>query len=132
MAARNRSKVEDMRRFLAIILLAGFLIGLMLAPDAWGQGAAPEPLCAPDQDCAEIVRWGGWGLIILGLLFFVVWLEPRRRSAEGEQTTLTRIPMLQAFQRRIDKELAGWRRFQWPVLGALFIALGAATLAGWR
>ena len=121
-----------MRSLLAIAALASFLIGLILAPGAWAQNQPPEPLCAPGQDCTEAARWGAWGLIFLGIMCFVVWLEPPRRSSEGEASALHRIPMLGVLQRRLDKERTGWRRFQWPVLGAFFIALGAATLAGWR
>ncbi len=119
-----------MRSLLAIAALAGFLIGLILAPDAWAQNQLPEPLCAPGQDCTEAARWGAWGLIFLGIMCFVVWLEPPRRSSEGEESALHRIPMLGVLQRRLERELTGWRRFQWPVLGAFFIAVGVATLAG--
>ncbi len=121
-----------MRSLLAIAALAGFLIGLILAPDSWAQTQPPEPLCAPGQDCTEAARWGAWGLIFLGIMCFVVGLGPPRRSSEGEESALHRIPMLGVLQRRLDKERTGWRRFQWPVLGAFFIILGAATLAGWR
>ena len=34
--------------------------------------------------------------------------------------------------RRIDRELSGWRRLQWPVIGLFFAGLGVATLMGWR
>ena len=41
------------------------------------------------------------------------------------------LPIMGALQRRIDKELSGWRRFQWPVIGLSFMALGCAFLFGW-
>ncbi len=41
------------------------------------------------------------------------------------------LPIMGALQRRIDKELTGWRRFQWPVIGLAFMALGVAFLFGW-
>ena len=119
-----------MRSLLAIVPLVGFLIGLTLAPDARAQNQPPEPLCAPGQDCTEAARWGAWGLIFLGIMCFVVWLEPPRRSSEGEESARHRIPTLRVLQRRLERELTGWRRFQWPVLGVFFIAVGVATLAG--
>ncbi len=104
---------------------------LALVSPARAQDETAQSLCPPGQDCAEVAHWGAWGLIVLGLSFFIVWLEPPRREA-GEESALHRIPMMQSFQRRLEKERTGWRRFQWPVLGAFFIGLGAATLFGWR
>jgi hypothetical protein len=118
------------------LLLFAMLIAVLAgaSPEAWAQATVelPCPQASEGTDCAEVTRWGAWGLIFLGLMCFVVWLEPPRRSSEGEESALHRIPMLGVLQRRLDKERIGWRRFQWPVLGAFFIALGAATLAGWR
>jgi hypothetical protein len=130
-AGASGKRSTTMGRLLPSLFLAILLPVLDLAGSARAQGEAAEPLCAPGQDCAEVAHWGAWGLIILGLMCFIVWLEPRRRAVE-EESMLHRIPMLQVLQRRLEKERAGWRRFQWPILGAFFIALGAATLAGWR
>ncbi len=96
------------------------------------QGESGEAACPPGQDCAEAAHWGAWGLVVLGLIFFAVWFVPPRRESEEEASLLDRVPMMQTLQRRIEKELTGWRRFQWPLLGAFFILLGVATLAGWR
>ena len=41
------------------------------------------------------------------------------------------LPIMGALQRRIDKELSGWRRFQWPLIGLSFMSLGCAFLFGW-
>ena len=31
----------------------------------------------------------------------------------------------------MKNRLTGWRRFQWPVIGLFFMALGFAFLFGW-
>jgi HAMP domain-containing protein len=121
-----------MRRLSWIIVLAGFLFGPILLSGAWAQTPGREPSCPPGEDCAEVVLWGAWGLIFLGVIFFAVWFVPPRRQSEAGKISIDRIPMMQALQRRIEKELTGWRRFQWPLLGAFFILLGVATLVGWR
>ncbi len=121
-----------MRGLSWIIVLAGLLAGLALASPAGAQGEAAVPACPPGEDCAEVLLWGAWGLIFLGAIFFAVWFVPPRSQSEAGESKIHRIPMMQVLQRRIEKELTGWRRFQWPLLGAFFILLGVATLAGWR
>ena len=98
-------------------------------PEAWAQGAATLP--CEGADCAEGRRLGGWGLIFLGVLFFSIWFMPPRRRPEGGGGFMDSLPMMGALQRRIDKELTGWRRFQWPLIGLSFMLLGAAFLFGW-
>ena len=109
-------------------LLAGALLA-GLSPEAWAQGAADLP--CEGEDCAEAARLGGWGLIFLGVLFFSLWFMPPRRRQEGGGGFMDSLPMMGALQRRIDKELTGWRRFQWPLIGLLFMSLGVAFLFGW-
>ena len=121
-----------MRGLSWIIVLAGLLTGTVLVPDAWAQGEAAEPLCPAGEDCAEVARWGARGLIFLGLIFLAVWFVPPPQATGEKKGGVGGIPVVQALQRRIEKELTGWRRYQWPVLGVFFIALGLATLAGWR
>lgn len=111
------------------------LLILVLGPEAWAQSDAVSLPCEPGsgeagQDCSQSLRGGAWGMIALGLIFFAVGFLPTRK--ENEQGFLTGISMIDAVQRRVDKELTGWRRFQWPVLGLFFIGLGVAYLAGWR
>jgi hypothetical protein len=98
------------------------------APEAWAQAA--EVRCQ-GPDCAEATRQGGWGLIILGAMFFAIWFMPPRRASEKGVGFMDSLPIMGTLQRRIDKELSGWRRFQWPVIGLSFMALGAAFLFGW-
>ena len=122
-----------MRSLLAIVPLAGFLIGLILAPDAWAQAAAELP-CAQDsggEDCVEAARVGGWGLIFLGATFFAIWFMPPRANSEKGVGFMDSLPVMGALQRRIDKELTGWRRVQWPLIGLFFMLLGFAFLIGW-
>lgn len=106
----------------------------VLAPlsGARAQDRAAEPACEPGQVCVQATHWGAWGLIALGLVFLAVWLMPSRRRSEEEESALGRMPMLRALQSRIDKEMTGWHRYQWLVLGLFFVALGVATLFGWR
>jgi len=80
-----------------------------------------------DEDVGT--RWGAWGLIVMGVLFCALALVPPRPQELEREGGFALLRMLQA---RIEKELTGWRRLQWPVLGLFFIALGVATLAGWR
>ena len=123
-----------MRSLLAIAALAGFLIGLILAPDAWAQAQPPEPACAQASggvDCPQVVRRGAWGLIFLGAIFFAVWFMPPRANSEKGGGFMDSLPIMGALQRRIDKELSGWRRFQWPLIGLSFMSLGLAFLFGW-
>ena len=108
---------------LALVLAEG------AGAEAWAQG---EVACAPGETCAAASPYGAWAMIALGLLFFAVWLMPRRRKSEEEDSSLGGFPMLQVLQRRIDRELTGWRRHQWPVLGLFFVGLGVAYLFGWR
>ena len=106
---------------LALVLAGG--------PAAWAQG---EAACAPGETCAAASPYGAWAMIALGLMFFAVWLMPRSRESEDGDSPRGGIPMLQVLQRRIDRELTGWRRHQWPVLGLFFVGLGLAYLFGWR
>lgn len=89
--------------------------------------------CASGETCADATRWGAWGLIILGLLFFAISVMPARlQSLEEEQTGWNRASLVRMLQKRIETEQTGWRRLQWPVLGVFFVGLGLATLLGWR
>ncbi len=116
------------------IFLALLLIVLAAAPpEAWAQAAAELP-CAQDSDgadCPEVARRGAWGLIFLGAMFFAIWFMPPRRSSEKGVGFMDSLPIMGALQRRLDKELTGWRRFQWPLIGLFFLALGSAFLFGW-
>ncbi len=111
-----------------LIVLAMFVVSLAAAaPEAWAQAE----LRCEGADCAEAARSGGWGLIFLGAIFFAVWFMPPRRTSEKGTGFMDSLPMLGTLQRRIDKELTGWRRFQWPLIGLFFMALGCAFLFGW-
>ncbi len=102
-----------------------FFIVLVLAaapPEVWAQAAGELP---------EVADRGGWGLIFLGALFFSLWFMPPRASSEKGRGFMDSLPMMGALQRRLDQELSGWRRFQWPLIGLAFMALGAAFLFGW-
>ena len=113
-----------MARFLVLIVLLA-----AAPPEVWAQAQAELP-CA-GGDCPETVRRGAWGLIFLGALFFSLWfMPPRAKSAKG-RGFMDSLPMMGALQRRLDQELTGWRRFQWPLIGLSFMALGAAFLFGW-
>jgi hypothetical protein len=113
--------------FPIFLLLLALLIGA--APEVWAQDPAALP--CEGADCAEVTRWGAWGLIFLGAIFFAVWFVPPRRKPEEGGSSIDALPMMAALQRRIDKELSGWRRFQWPLMGLFFIGLGLAVLFGW-
>lgn len=121
-----------MIRFLPVVLIALALAGGEAA-DAWAQAEAPAAECAFGEDCDAASRWGAWGLIAAGALFFAMWFLPARvpgdEQAHGGRTRMT---MVRALHRRIEKEMTGWRRLQWPVLGLFFLGLGIATLVGWR
>jgi hypothetical protein len=115
-------------RLLAVLLTGSFLgAGFR----AWAQSDAVSDACAPPADCAPATEWGAWGMIAIGLVFFLVWLMPPRQDSE-EESAAGSITMMARMQKRIDREMTGWRRFQWPVLGLFFIGLGIAYLAGWR
>ena len=121
-----------MPRILAPLVLL-IVVLVATAPEAWAQAAA-ELSC--DQasgaaDCPEAAGSGAWGLIFLGAIFFAIWFMPPRRTSEQGSGFMDSLPMLGTLQRRIDKELTGWRRFQWPVIGLFFMALGFAFLFGW-
>ena len=111
-----------------------FLVLLFTAsPDAWAQSVA-ELTCAQDSGrvgCPEMARRGAWGLIFLGAMFFAIWFMPPRRTSEKGVGFMDSLPIMGALQRRIDKELTGWRRFQWPLIGLFFLWLGFAFLFGW-
>lgn len=116
-----------MRRFLCVIWLA---IGAAGPARAQFGGIT----CEPGIDCPEAAtQWGAWGLIALGLMFFALWLMPvRLRDEEEGRSGGSRLALLRILQRRFEKERTGWRNLQWPVLGAFFVILGIAYLAGWR
>ncbi len=114
------------------VLFAGALLAAA-PPEVWAQGAMELP-CAPDSggaDCPEMAGRGAWGLIFLGALFFAIWFMPPRGESEKGRGFMDSLPMMGTLQRRLDKELTGWRRFQWPLIGLAFMALGAAFLFGW-
>ena len=117
------------------LLLFAILVALLTAapPEAWAQASAELP-CAQASggaDCPEATRGGAWGLIILGALFFALWFMPLRADSEKGRGFMDSLPIMGALQRRIDKELTGWRRFQWPLIGLSFMSLGVAFLFGW-
>jgi len=97
-------------------------------------GLSDPAACALGEACAEATHWGAWGLIGMGVAFFVVGVLPARHGlAKGSGATRGGgLQLLRMLHVRIEKELTGWRRLQWPALGVLFVALGVATLAGWR
>ncbi len=121
-----------MPRFLIFFVL--LLVVLAAAPPvAWAQDAAERP-CAQASggvDCPEVTRRGAWGLIFLGAIFFAVWFMPPRANSEKGRGFMDSLPIMGTLQRRIDKELSGWRRVQWPLIGLFFISLGFAFLFGW-
>lgn len=88
--------------------------------------------CGPDEICGPASTTGSWGLIALGILFWLVALMPSNKGEGDDTAPKTKIPFLSMLQTRMDKETKGWRRLQWPVLGFAFIALGVATLLDWR
>ena len=115
-----------MPRFL--IFLALLLVVLAVtAPEAWAQAELP----CEGADCPETAGRGAWGLIFLGALFFAIWFMPPRAKSEKGVGFMDSLPVMGALQRRMDKELSGWRRFQWPLIGLSFMLLGFAFLFGW-
>ena len=117
------------------LLLFAMLIALFAAapPEAWAQAMGELP-CAQDSggvDCPEAAGRGGWGLIVLGALFFSLWFMPPRANSEKGRGFMDSLPVMGALQRRLDQELSGWRRFQWPLIGLSFMSLGLAFLFGW-
>ncbi len=117
------------RLLISIVLLITALAAA--PPEVWAQA---EPLCTQDSggvDCPETAERGGWGLILLGALFFSLWFMPPRAKSEKGVGLMDSLPVMGALQRRLDKELSGWRRFQWPLIGLSFMALGTAFLFGW-
>ena len=113
-----------------LIFFVLLLVVLTAAPpEAWAQASAELP--CEGADCPEVARRGAWGLIFLGALFFALWFMPPRANLEKGSGFMDSLPMMGALQRRIDKELSGWRRFQWPLIGLFFMSLGFAFLFGW-
>ncbi len=114
-------------------ILISFLLLLVVLtaapPEAWAQATAE--LSCEGVDCPEATRRGAWGLIFLGVLFFALWFMPPRADSGKGRGFMDSLPMMGALQRRIDKELTGWRRFQWPLIGLSFMSLGFAFLFGW-
>ncbi len=117
------------------LLLSAILVTLLAAasPEAWAQAVAELPCtqASGDADCPEATRRGAWGLIFLGAIFFAIWFMPPRADSEKGVGFMDSLPIMGALQRRIDKELTGWRRFQWPLIGLSFMSLGLAFLFGW-
>ncbi len=113
------------------LLLFAILVALLAdaSPEAWAQAVA-EPPCE-GVDRPAVAGRGAWGLIILGALFFALWFMPPRANSEKGGGFMDSLPVMGALQRRIDKELTGWRRFQWPLIGLFFMSLGFAFLFGW-
>ena len=106
------------------------LVALAAAPpEVWAQASGELP--CEGADCPEVAGRGGWGLIFLGALFFSLWFMPPRANSEKGRGFMDSLPMMGTLQRRLDKELSGWRRFQWPLIGLSFMALGFAFLFGW-
>ena len=106
------------------------LVALAAAPpEVWAQASGELP--CEGADCPEVAARGGWGLIFLGALFFSLWFMPPRATSEKGRGFMDSLPMMGTLQRRLDKELSGWRRFQWPLIGLSFMALGFASLFGW-
>ena len=121
-----------MPRFLIFFVL--LLAVLAAAPPVARAQASAEPACTQASggvDCPEATRRGGWGLIVLGAIFFAVWFMPPRANSEKGRGFMDSLPIMGTLQRRIDKELSGWRRFQWPFIGLFFMSLGFAFLFGW-
>jgi len=121
-----------MPRFLIFFVL--LLVVLAAAPPVARAQASAEPACTQASggvDCSEATRRGGWGLIVLGAIFFAVWFMPPRADSEKGRGFMDSLPIMGTLQRRIDKELSGWRRFQWPLIGLSFMSLGLAFLFGW-
>jgi hypothetical protein len=113
--------------FLLTFFAAAFCAGL---PEAFAQAVPAAEVCESAEDCPEAARWGAWAMVAIGCLFFLVWfLPPRPRDEGGAQGGFT---MMERLQKRIDREMTGWRRFQWPVLGVFFVGIGAAFLLGVR
>jgi hypothetical protein len=113
-----------MPRFLVL-----FVLLIAAPPEVWAQATGELP--CEGEGCSDVARRGAWGLIFLGVLFFAVWFMPPRAKSEKGRGFMDSLPMMGALQRRLDMELTGWRRFQWPLIGLSFMALGAAFLFGW-
>lgn len=120
------------RHLFLLTILAAALCGGLSEAFAQAVPGAGGVVCEGAEDCAAASPYGAWAMIALGLMFFAVWLMPRSRKPEDGDSLLGGIPMIQGLQRRIDRELTGWRRHQWPVLGLFFVGLGLAYLFGWR
>lgn len=103
------------------------VLSWLVAAPAWAQDA----VCPNGESCVESYRWGAWGLIALGLLFFAIFFIPAARRDEGG-TSGVGLSLISFLQVRIEKETTGWRRWQWPVLGVFFVGLGISFLTGWR
>ena len=119
-------------RFNITCLALCLWLGQRVKPASAHEGHAHEDIatgaCPPGEVCDQAATLGAWGMIGLGVLFWLIALIPNQGPDEAEQA---RGPtLLSGLQARIDKESTGWRRLQWPILGFGMIALGVATLIG--
>ena len=105
-----------------------FLCLAVLATRARAQEGPDPDACPPGEVCGQAATLGAWGMIVLGLLFWLVALLPVRGA--GEVGDGQGFSLMGRLHKRIDSETTGWRRLQWPVLGLFFIVLGIATLLG--
>lgn len=110
---------------------APVLAALLCAAPALAQPSGAEAAHDPDAG-----RLGAWGLIALGAAVIVVFFGAGRSGGDKETSgetsdkpgTGTNIPMLGRLQQRIEQETSGWRRYQWPVIGLIFIVIGVLML----
>lgn len=110
---------------------AAVLVALLCAAPALAQPHGAEAAQDPDAG-----RFGAWGLIALGAAVFVVFFGAGRSRGTKESDekrddkpgTGANIPMLGRLQQRIEQETSGWRRYQWPVIGLIFVAIGVLML----
>ncbi|MFQ6017457.1 MAG: hypothetical protein ACE5KF_04620 [Kiloniellaceae bacterium] len=104
----------------------------ILARQARAQEAPGAVGCEVAGNCPEVYLWGAWGMIAIGITFFLVGFLPARRKPEEDSAGWLGVQMMKPLQRRIEREQTGWRRMQWLILGVFFILLGGAYLVGWQ
>jgi hypothetical protein len=122
--------VELPERLSSMILRFAFLLSnILVVSSAFAQEGLDLDTCPPGEVCGQAAPLGAWALIALGLLSLLVVLIPsstQDRTKEGKS-----ISLLGGLEARIEKEMTGWRRLQWPLLGLISIGLGSAILFGW-